>query len=195
MVRNFLLTLSLLFVASITFAQTTIEGKITDGETGEELIGASVIVKKNGVYIQGESADIDGNFSIRVDPGKYDIEVSYTGYPTQRIEGIVANADQATRVDVQLKQGSTIIDEIEIVAYKVPLIKQDETTAGGTVTSEQIRNLPTRNINAVAAATAGTTSADEGAAVSIKGSRSNATAKRLRNNMVPSILRRTGAGT
>ncbi len=176
MVRNFLLTLSLLFVASLTFAQTTLTGKVTDGESGEELIGANIVVKKNGNFIQGETTDIDGNYSIRVDPGTYDVEVSYTGYPTQKIEGVLASAGVATKVDVQMTIGTGIVtEEIVVTGYKVPLIKQDETETGQTVTSEQIRNLPTRNINAVAAATAGTSSSDEGGAISIKGSRSNAT--------------------
>ena len=176
MVRNFLLTLSLLFVASLTFAQTTLTGKVTDGESGEELIGANIVVKKKGTFIQGETTDIDGNFSIRVDPGTYDVEVSYTGYPTQLIEGVLAPAGASTKVDVQMKIGTGILaKEIIVTGYKVPLIKQDETDQGRTVTSDQIKNLPTRNINAVAAATAGTSSSDEGGAISIKGSRSNAT--------------------
>ena len=176
MVRNFLLTLSLLLVASLTFAQTSITGKISDKDTGEDMIAANIIVKKNGVFIQGETTDIDGNYSIRLDPGTYDIEVSYTGYPTQQITGVVANAGQATKVDVQLSVGTgNVLDDIVVTGYKVPLIKQDETSTGTTVTSEQIKNLPTRNINAVAAATAGASSSDEGGAISIKGSRSNAT--------------------
>jgi len=176
MVRNFLLTLSLLFVASFVFAQTTLTGKITDAESGEELIGANIVVKKNGNFIQGETTDIDGNYSIRVDPGTYVVEISYTGYPTQKVEGVLAAAGVATKVDVQMTIGQgQIIDEIVITGYKVPLIKQDETETGQTVTSEQIKNLPTRNINAVAAATAGTSSSDEGGEISIKGSRSNAT--------------------
>lgn len=176
MVRNFLLTLSLLLVASFTFAQTSITGKISDKDTGEDMIAANIIVSKNGVFIQGETTDIDGNYSMRLDPGTYDIEVSYTGYPTQKITGVVANAGQATRVDVQLSVGAgNVMEEVVVTGYKVPLIKQDETSTGTTVTSEQIKNLPTRNINAVAAATAGASSSDEGGAISIKGSRSNAT--------------------
>jgi len=176
MVRNFLLTLSLLFVASFAFSQTTIEGKITDKESGEELIGANIVIKKNGNYVQGASADLDGNYSINVDPGTYDLEVTYTGYPKQEINGVLASAGSATKVDIQMDQGLGVQGvEVVVKEYRIPLIKQDETTSGGAVTGEQIRNLPTRNINAVAAATAGTTSADEGAAVSIKGSRSNAT--------------------
>jgi len=174
MVRNFLLTLSLLLVASFTFAQTSITGKVSDKETGEDMISANIVVSKNGVFIQGETTDIDGNYSMRIDPGTYDMEISYTGYATQQITGIVANAGQATKVDVQISSG-TIITEIVVTGYKVPLIKQDETSTGTTVTSEQIRNLPTRNINSVAAATAGASTADEGSAVQIKGSRSNAT--------------------
>ncbi len=191
MVRNFLLTLSLLLVASFTFAQTSITGKISDKDTGEDMIAANIIVSKNGVFIQGETTDIDGNYSIRVDPGTYDIEVSYTGYPTQKITGVVANAGQATRVDVQLSVGTgNVMKEVVVTGYKVPLIKQDETSTGTTVTSEQIRNLPTRNINAVAAATAGASSSDEGGAVTIKGSRSNATdyyidGIRVRGNLLP----------
>ncbi|HFB99568.1 MAG TPA: TonB-dependent receptor, partial [Phaeodactylibacter sp.] len=105
MVRNFLLTLSLLLVASFTFAQTSMTGKVTDKSTGEELIGANIIVTKGGTFIQGESTDIDGNFSIKVDPGSYDMEVSYTGYAPQKIAGIVASAGQATKVDFQMSSG------------------------------------------------------------------------------------------
>jgi len=133
MVRNFLLT--------FVFSQTTIEGKVTDKETGEELIGANIILKKNGVYVQGASADLDGNYSIRIDPGTYDLEVSYTGFPKQEIKGVLASAGSATKVDVQMEQGTGIIGtEVLVKAYKIPLIKQDETTSGGAVTSEQIRN-------------------------------------------------------
>ncbi len=174
MVRNFLLTLSLLFIANLTFAQTTLTGKVTDGGTGEELISASIVISKDGNFIQGDVTDFDGNFSIRVDPGNYDLEISYTGYQTQRITDIVASEGNATKVDVQLSSG-VVTETIVVIGYKVPLIKQDETSQGKTITSEQIKNLPTRNINAVAAATAGASSSDEGGAISIKGSRSNAT--------------------
>jgi hypothetical protein len=51
----------LLFISSVVFSQTgTLRGKITDAETGEELIGAAVLVE--GTF-QGSSADLDGNYS------------------------------------------------------------------------------------------------------------------------------------
>ena len=102
MVRNFLLTLSLLLVASLTFAQTSLTGKVSDKDTGEEMIAANIVVSKNGVFIRGETTDIDGNYKIRVDPGTYDMEISYTGYATQKITVVIASAGKLTRVDIQI---------------------------------------------------------------------------------------------
>ena len=77
-----------------------------------------------------------------------------------------------------------------VIEYKVPLIEQDNTTSGKTITSDEIKNLPTRNINALAATSAGLASADEGDAISIRGSRSNATdyyvdGIRVQGNLIP----------
>ncbi len=177
MVRNLLLTLCFVFLGTFAFAQTSLQGKITDTETGEDLIGANIVLQQNGAYKAGASTDFDGNFSISIDPGTYDVEVSYIGYPPNLITGVVVNAGQANTLDVKLGGGDEGInlDEVVVIEYKVPLIEKDNTTSGGVVTAEQIRNLPTKNINALAAQTAGLSSADEGDDVSVRGSRSNGT--------------------
>ena len=46
---------------------------------------------------------------------------------------------------------------------------------GGTVSSKHIRNVPTRDISKIAITTAGSSSSDDGAAISVKGSRSATT--------------------
>jgi hypothetical protein len=71
-------------------------------------------------------------------------------------------AGKANKLDINYVQLGSILDEIVVVDYKVPLIEQDNTTSGGVITSDQIKNLPTRNINALAANTAGLAVADEG---------------------------------
>jgi outer membrane receptor protein involved in Fe transport len=83
-----------------------------------------------------------------------------------------------------------LLTTVEVKTYRVPLVEQDNTTQGQTITSEQIRNLPTRNINALAATTAGLTSADEGSAITVRGSRSDATnyyvdGIRIQGNLIP----------
>ncbi len=173
MKKNLILLLVLFLSTSFAFAQTSITGKITVAETGEEIIGANIIVSQNGNFIQGETTDVDGNYNIRVAPGVYDLAISYTGFANKKITNVIATEGKTTQVNVRLTSGIQL-DEVVVTGYKVPLIKQDETSSGQTVTSVQIRNLPTRNINSVAGKVAGlnTTPSKD---VKIKGSRSNAT--------------------
>ena len=78
MMRNLLLIFSLLLFASVAIGQTAIAGKVTDAsDNGAELIGANLVFKKNGNFITGVSTDFDGNFKVNLDPGTYDVIVSY----------------------------------------------------------------------------------------------------------------------
>ena len=167
----------MLLVCTIAMAQTStsqLYGKITDEETKEGLIGANIVLEKNGVYAAGAATDFDGNFSINVDAGTYDATISYTGYADNKITGILVKSGQNTKLNVELNQGLTL-DVVVVKGYVVPLIEQDNTTSGQTITAEQIQNLPTKNVTALAASAAGASQADEGDDVNIKGSRNNAT--------------------
>ncbi|MEM8586177.1 MAG: TonB-dependent receptor, partial [Bacteroidota bacterium] len=171
----------LLFCFSITslilFAQTSISGTVTDEDNGDPLISATVALYKDGNLETGNFTDLDGNFYFaNVDPGVYDVEVTYTGYQAKRVTDIQIYEGQSNRVDIQLGTGTGInLNEVVVIGFEEPLVEQDNTTVGNTVTSSEIRQLPTRNINALAATGAGIASTDEGGALNIRGSRSNAT--------------------
>ena len=174
MIRRLLLISVFSSIGLAAWSQTSLEGKVTDVTTGDPLIFANVVLFRNGNLITGTQTDLDGNYVFSsIDPGTYDVEASYTGFPTQRQTGVVALAGKSIRLDFKLDAGM-VLNVVEIVAYKVPLIEQDNTTQGGIKTAEQIRNLPTKNINAIAATTAGLSSID-GGDVNIRGSRTNAT--------------------
>ena len=171
---RYLLICCCLIIGTTAFAQTSLGGKVID-DTGEAVLFGNIALYKNGVLVSGGTTDIDGNYSLgNLDPGNYDVEFSYTGLQSQKIQGVVIYAGKANKLDATMTSG-VILDEVVVVDYKVPLIEQDNTTQGGTVTSEQIRQLPTRNINAIASVTAGASSTDEGDDISIRGSRSNST--------------------
>jgi outer membrane receptor protein involved in Fe transport len=174
MIRRLLLISVFSMIGMAAWAQASLEGKVTDAANGEALIFANVVLFQNGVQKNVTQSDIDGNYVFSsIDPGTYDVEAHYTGYPTQRQTGVVVLAGKAIRLDFKLDVG-LLLNVVEVKAYKVPLIEQDNTTQGGIKTAEQIRNLPTKNINAIAATTAGLTSID-GGGINIRGSRSNAT--------------------
>ena len=155
-------------------ASALLQGKILD-ETGEPLIGASVKVLKGSDFVRGAITDYDGNYRVKpLEPGTYDVEILYTGYATQKTTGVKVLAGKITFLD-DVMRNTVLLQAVEIADYKVPLIEQDRTMSGGALTSEQIRNLPTRNMNAIVATPAAGTTDIDGSAVGIKGARSNAT--------------------
>ncbi len=143
-----------------------IRGRVTD-ENGEPLIGASVIA---GNRSNGTITDIEGYYNLFLPEGVDEIEIFYVGYETQRITDI----SQRPQVDAAMAMGEgALLQEVVVTAYKVPLISQDQTVAGMALTSDQIRNLSTRDINALSGRIAGL-SLEEDGEVSIQGSRLDA---------------------
>lgn len=139
------------------FSQSGISGKVTDQETDEGLIAASLEVFQNGVLINAETTDIDGDFMIHLDPGVYELEVYYVGFTKEKISEIEIRAGEFIKVDIELRY-STLDDSCLgcwYDYYKIPLIQQDETSTGLTISSETIEKLPTRNINQIITLTPG----------------------------------------
>ena len=62
MVKNLLSTLILVCFATTVWGQTSLEGKVTDGQTGEAILFGTVSLFKNGSFITGTETDLDGNY-------------------------------------------------------------------------------------------------------------------------------------
>jgi len=97
------------------------------------------------------------------------------GYQTSVTQGVLVTTDKITFLNIQMSSKSELLEEIVVKEYKVPLIKEDETSTGATVTKEDIENLPTRNVTSIVSTSAGVYQSDEGEDVNVKGSRSEAT--------------------
>ena len=69
-----------LFLSVSAFAQSTVTGQVKDA-AGEPVIGASVLI--NGTS-NGTVTDLDGNFSVNVQPGAT-LTISYIGYQKQQV--------------------------------------------------------------------------------------------------------------
>ena len=97
-----------LFSIGSVFAQTgTINGKITDKNTGESLIGVNVVY---GVG-KGTVSDIEGNYSLQLEYGKYELIVSYVGFEKET-KSVTINSSKKT-LNFQLKYKTLV--EVEIV--------------------------------------------------------------------------------
>ncbi|MBK9255424.1 MAG: carboxypeptidase regulatory-like domain-containing protein [Saprospiraceae bacterium] len=148
----------------------TIEGKVSEVNSGEPIIFATVALYKNGVLVNGIETDLDGNYFLsEVQPGTYDMEASLIGYATQKLKNIVVKAGRNNIVHFQLSDDAVLLDlGLKVVQYNVKLIEIDNTTTGIT-TADNIRKLPTKNVDAIAATSVGVSSAGD---ISIRGSRS-----------------------
>ena len=72
---------------NIAFSQGTIQGKVTSTETGEELIGATVLLQGTTT---GSMADIDGNYTIaNLSAGPYKVICSYISFRSDTVEVIL----------------------------------------------------------------------------------------------------------
>ena len=81
--RYYLFLLLILGVVPFFNSQTLINGKITDEETGEDLIGASVKIV-NSKY--GTVSDFNGEFKLQTNiKPPFEIEVSYIGYDAKNL--------------------------------------------------------------------------------------------------------------
>lgn len=140
---------------TIALAQTSLEGKVVDAASGEAILFGTVALYKNDVMLTGVETDLDGNYFFSdIDPGTYDVEASYIGYTPQRQVGVIVKAGRTNRLDFAINEG-VLLDEVEVVEYKVPLIEIDHTTNGATITSDAIRNLPAKSIAEIAASPSG----------------------------------------
>lgn len=119
----------LLFFAGLSYGQ--ISGVVTDAETGDPLIGASILVKGTST---GTVTDIDGSYTIRAAPDDVLI-FSYTGYTTR--EEAVNNR---TQIDVSLEAGQ-VIDQLVVTGYTAQS-KRDITGAVSTVDAEELLSVP-----------------------------------------------------
>lgn len=110
--------------SSIQIVEQTkkVNGTIID-ETGEPLIGVSVLVKGTGV---GTITDFDGRFSLDVPAGKNTLEISYIGYKNQTLP--IGNN---TQINIKMQPDTQALEEVVVIGYGT--VKKRDLT--GSVTS------------------------------------------------------------
>lgn len=124
---------------------TILFGNVTREDSKNPMIFASVALYKNGVLIAGAETDWDGNYEFHsLYAGVYNLEVSYVGFPLMRITKVIVKGGFKTNVDIELR-GGVDIPFCGLLYYEVPLVEQDNTTSGQTLTADQIRRRRSSN--------------------------------------------------
>jgi iron complex outermembrane receptor protein len=110
-----LLAFSLLFISSITFlhGQSVLSGKVIDAESGEPLLGATLLVISTA---EGAVTDFDGAFELRTQAEfPLQLQVTYVGYDEITLE--VTAPDK--NMKIELGANSITIDAVEIKGQRI----------------------------------------------------------------------------
>lgn len=130
-----LILLNLFLFTIISFGQSrTVSGTITDAETGEPLIGATIVIVE--IPSKGTITDYDGTYTLEVPAEGTQLEYSYTGYSTQ-IQDISSD-----NMDVQLRAGQSL-EEVVVVGYGTQKAKE----VTGSIASIKAKDFNQGNVN------------------------------------------------
>ncbi len=179
MLRKLFTTLSIIACTSGALMQaqneSAIKVKLIDKANKETIPFANVVVEMGGIQVGIGTTNIDREVTIKpLNPGKYNVKGVFVGYQTVQIENVAVTVGKTVHLNIEMTAGIQL-EVMEKVEYTVPLIDPD-TKSGKTVDRETYLNMASKNINSVAATTAGIYQQDEGNALSVRGARSNGTA-------------------
>jgi len=96
----------------------SIIGTIIDGDFGDTMIGANVVVDDG--TLRGTTTDMNGYFEINnLAAGSYDIRISFIGYNTAVVTDIEVVAGERTRIEVTLEPESFDLGEVVVEARMI----------------------------------------------------------------------------
>ena len=155
--KQCIITLLLVIISAAGFAQGTgkISGTVTDGKTGETLIGVTVKIANT---TKGQSTNVEGRYLINdLAPGKYVLQASYIGYSTKNITEIEVKANATAAVNiVMVESNSQKLNEVVITARasqeSVNTLYANQKASlsiSSGISAELIRKSPDRNTSDV----------------------------------------------
>jgi TonB-linked SusC/RagA family outer membrane protein len=121
------------------FAAHAVSGFVRT-ETGEPLIGASVIEKGSS---NGAMTNADGSFSLTVSGPSSILAISFIGYTGKDVA-----VDGANYLNISLAEDETGLDEVIVVAYGTQK-KSSVTGAIAVVSESALKTVTTPNVNAM----------------------------------------------
>lgn len=134
------------FAYSQTKQRGLIKGMVKDKGSQSPLPGANIRVK--GAYI-GTTANFDGEYSLPLDPGSYEIEVSYIGEKTKTVN-IEIGAGEIKIIDFELDVEATQLSEIVLEGTldgQIKALNQQKSADNlkNVVSSDQMGKFPDQN--------------------------------------------------
>jgi len=111
--KSKILILALMLVSFASYSQSNVKGILVDSQTGEALIGASIVVEGTTI---GTATALDGSFIITIPSGNQKIIFSYIGYLENIKDVNVTSGEDLDLGKVVLDADAVNINEVKVVA-------------------------------------------------------------------------------
>jgi TonB-linked SusC/RagA family outer membrane protein len=134
------MTVFLLSIFSLAFAQRTVSGKVTNAQN-QPVAGATVMVKGTSTATQTNS---EGVFSIAVPRGQHALVVTFVGFEPMQIPV----DDSKSSVEISLKESISTLTDVVVTGYSSQ-VKRDITGSVAVVNVKELVANPGSNIQSL----------------------------------------------
>ena len=142
-VNQIVLGIAVSLLPCISYAQQVVTGHIVDANTGEPLIGASVVVK--GDKQEGVVTDVDGNFTLNTKAeAPFKLKVEYIGYRPIDLE--VYDAEEP--VDIQLRENARFLNEVVVIGYGTQK-RENVASSISSINNNSFKDVPVTSLDQV----------------------------------------------
>jgi len=145
--KHFSKILLLIFTFSmLAFSQYgKISGKVTDRESKEPLVGASVQIQGTAL---GSATDVNGNYVIlNVPAGTYTLIATYIGYQQTTVTGVNVVGGLTREINIPLASTAVEVGTVTVIAQR-PLIEKSATNVTRVQSTQEMDKLPVRGVQA-----------------------------------------------
>ncbi|NJK96914.1 MAG: TonB-dependent receptor plug domain-containing protein [Bacteroidales bacterium] len=118
--------------------QQKVTGTVTDGATGEPIVGANIIIEGTTM---GTVTDINGKFNLDIPKSGSVLVISFLGYVTEHLV-----VDNQSSVEIKLVPDVQNLDEVIVIGYGT-VKKSDLTGSVSAIKSEEFKKLPMTSLD------------------------------------------------
>lgn len=152
MKQHFTLAFLLIFIS----LKAQVQGVLI-GDQEETLPFANVIAVQDAEMKEGMATDVDGSFSMKLNPGNYQLVYSFVGYKTDTLNIKVPTSGKLSLGRLKMKKGGqAMLEEVSVVGEaRMMEFEQDkrvfnvakDLTSVGSNASEILNNLPSVSVD------------------------------------------------
>lgn len=127
--------------------KATLTGKVSDAETGDILIGVTVMI--DGTKL-GAKSKVDGTYTIKNIPaGVYNLTYNYIGYKKKVVEKVTLAPGENKKLNVILNADKVLTEEVVVEAVRtndneasVLLQRKNSASVSDAISKEEMQRLP-----------------------------------------------------